>query len=260
MEKLFRSHYTMGFNYLHEVATPENINQFLEFIDLAAGAGVDTNNVFNIEDKLRDSLQMQKCIEIIQRNPASAAMLTEKYISPEYDLEAMHNMPKHSLGWTYAKLITVQGYNPKFYRLRPSLDSDTDYITHRIRKTHDIHHVVTGFSMKGLAELGVIAITVAQTAYPGFLMIDLLSMLLSFLLPVPSTSDSGVHPLEVETVFDIISLGIKMGREIKPLFPIKWEEGFEKPLDQWREELGIQAIKAGPLSWYSDPALHDAIA
>lgn len=243
----------MGFKYLNEVATPENVNRFLQFVDLAAGAGADVNNVFNIEDKLRDSLQMQRCIEIIKQDPASTKLLAERYVGPEYDLEAMHKMPKGSLGWTFAKVMSTQGYDPQFYRVRPSLDSDTDYITHRIRKTHDLHHVLTGFSMKGTSELGVIAVTVAQTGYPGFLMIDLMSMLLSFLLD--NSSELGVAVL-----FDTISLGIKMGREAKPLFPIKWEEGFERPLAEWREELNLKAITEGPLSWYSDPQVAIAIA
>jgi ubiquinone biosynthesis protein COQ4 len=247
----------MSFKYLNDVATPENINYFLEFIDLVAGAGLDTNNVFNIEDKLRDSSQMERCIKLIKCDPASAQMLEERYEGKSFDLEAMLNMPKDSLGWTYAKVMTAQGLDPQFYRLRPSLEQETDYVTHRIRKTHDLHHILTGFSIKGGAELGVISVIVAQTAYPGFLMIDLLSMVLSFLLDESST----LHDLRptVADIFDIMSLGIKIGREARPLFPVRWEEGFEKPLSQWREELNIHAITEGPLSWYSDPKIMDTL-
>lgn len=46
-----------------------------------------------------------------------------------------------------------------------------------------------------------------------------------------------------------------MGQSAKPLFPIKWEEGLERPLDEWREELNIQPVTDGPYSWYSHPAL-----
>ncbi len=48
-------------------------------------------------------------------------------------------MPPHSLGWTYARILGALNSDPKFYRLR-ELKLDVDYITHRIRKTHDLHH------------------------------------------------------------------------------------------------------------------------
>ena len=38
----------MGFKYINELATPENVQELLTFIDLAAGAGVDVNAVFDI--------------------------------------------------------------------------------------------------------------------------------------------------------------------------------------------------------------------
>ena len=38
----------------------------------------------------------------------------------------------------------------------------------RVRKTHDFHHIITGFSMIGPGELGVIAITALQYGYPAF--------------------------------------------------------------------------------------------
>jgi ubiquinone biosynthesis protein COQ4 len=45
------------------------------------------------------------------------------------------------------------------FALGQGIDEDTDYATMRVRETHDFHHIVTGFSMIGPGELGVIAIT-----------------------------------------------------------------------------------------------------
>jgi ubiquinone biosynthesis protein Coq4 len=58
------------------------------------------------------------------------------------------------------------GYDPQFYPQREQFDSDADYIGFHIDKTHDIHHILTGFSLDTLGELGVISVTVAQTRYP----------------------------------------------------------------------------------------------
>jgi len=73
------------------------------------------------------------------------------------------------------------GYTPHFYGDRPRLVEDTDYATMRVRKTHDFHHIVTGFSMIGPSELGVIAITALQYGYPAFMTLDLGAIALSMM-------------------------------------------------------------------------------
>jgi ubiquinone biosynthesis protein Coq4 len=93
----------MGFRYIENFAKPENLNQFLELVDLAAGAGKDVNNVFDLSDKLNHSRPMELCIQALQRDPASTKLIEERYVGPPYDLEAMLQMPKDSLGWTYAR-------------------------------------------------------------------------------------------------------------------------------------------------------------
>ena len=51
----------------------------------------------------------------------------------------------------------------------------------RVRKTHDLHHIVTGFSMIGPGELGVIGITALQIGYPAFMTLDLGAFALSMM-------------------------------------------------------------------------------
>ncbi|MDJ0772915.1 MAG: Coq4 family protein [Mastigocoleus sp. MO_167.B18] len=242
----------MSFKYINEIATPENINELLTFIDLAAGANQETTNVFDISDKLRDSTQMQECIVWMKQDPATAAAIAERYMGADFNLQELIKMPQGSLGWTYARVMNALGYDPHFYRLRETT-SDTDYIINRIRKTHDLHHILTGFSFDDFGENGVISVTVVQTGYPGWMLIDILTLLLYFF---SGKDDLGI---DVEFVFDLISAGIKMGRRAKPLFPVKWEEGFERPLEEWRKELNIQPITNGRFSWYSNPKLREAV-
>ncbi|MBR8828151.1 MAG: pyrroloquinoline quinone biosynthesis protein [Gomphosphaeria aponina SAG 52.96 = DSM 107014] len=253
----------MGYKYINQLASPENVKTFLEFVDLAAGAGKDVNNVWDIGDKMRNSKQMQLCLRTIQQEPACAQMLKEKYMGPAFDIEALLKMPKGSLGWTYAKIMSTLGYDPQFYRVRDNLDEDIDYIASRIHKTHDIHHIVTGFSLDGLGELGVISVTVAQTRYPTFLFLDLISLLMTFMMSDKLATEATNINEQGRTLkyqFDLISDGLKIGQEAKPLFPVKWEEGWERPLDEWREELNIKPVLEGPYSWYSKANLQEAIA
>ncbi|ABW25249.1 Coq4 family protein [Acaryochloris marina] len=243
----------MGFKYINEIATPDNINQLLTFIDHVAGAGTDVNEVFDISDLLRDSPQMERCLTWMREDAATAQMIEAQYLGSEYDLEKMLQMPEGSLGWTYARVMSALGYEPHFYRLR-NIEKDADYVINRIRKTHDLHHILTGFSMDDFGEAGVLSVTVAQTGYPGWILINLLGMLLDFF---GGPQDNGI---DVEYDYDILSTGIKIGRDAKPLFPVKWEERFEQPLDDLRSEFNIQPVTEGQWSWYSRPQLRDAIA
>ena len=92
----------MGFKYINEIATSENINQLLALIDRVAGSSSDVNNVFDITDMLRDSTQMEQCLKWMKQDPATAKMIEQRYMGVDYNLETMLEMPEGSLGWTYA--------------------------------------------------------------------------------------------------------------------------------------------------------------
>lgn len=245
----------MGFKYIDALATPENLQKFVQLTDMVAGVKLSVSNVFDIEDALRDSPLMQRCLTKVQNEPASAKALEERYMGEEYDLEKMLEMPPHSLGWTYAKIMNALGYDPNFYRLR-EIESDVDYITNRVRKTHDLHHVLTGFSFDDYGEIGVISVTVGQIAYAPFTLMALLGSLLSY---VTDAKSPGIDS-QLEYNFDTASAGIQMARQAKPLFPIKWEENLDRPLDELRRELNIEPVTTGLWSWYTRPLLQEAIS
>lgn len=196
---------------------------------------------------------MQLCAQVIKHDPASAKMLEEKYVGSPYDLEVMLQMPKGFLGWTYARVMSTLGFDPQFYPAPPSsFETDGGYIDFRVSKTHDIHHILTGYSMNNLGELGVISVSVGQFRYPTFLFMDLVALLLSFFVSDKLYDEQNMSPSELqkslEYRFKLISDGIEMGQAAKPLFPIKWEEGFERSIDEWRQELNIKPVTEGPYS------------
>ncbi len=218
----------MGFKYIDGLATAENVNKLLSLVDMVAGARVDPQNVFDIEDVLTNGPQMEKCLQTVCQNSDSVKLLNERYLGPDFNLESLLQLPKGSLGWTYGKVLSAMEYDLHFYRIR-EIKSDVDYITHRIRKTHDLHHILTGFSFDDRGEFGVISVTIGQIKYPAFQLVCLIGSLLSFAIDRPR---EGVDdPLEFN--FDLVTQGIRIARQAKPLFPVKFEEGLERPLDQW---------------------------
>ncbi len=207
--------------------------------EFVLGEGQDTPSVGRLEDHFRNGPAMKACIERMKAEPKTRKCIEDRYMGPELDLDALVKYPRGSLGYTYAKVMKHLGYAAHFYGDRPSIDEETDYVTMRVRKTHDFHHIVTGFSMLGPGELGVIAITALQFGYPAFMSIDLGAIALSML----RVEGFGEQVQSVRAGWD-------MAERIEPLMGVRWEEALDKPLDVWRKELRIEPVRKGQNSWY----------
>ena len=255
----------MGFRYLNQIATQEHLQDFLELSDLAIGAGDSASNVFLLSHRLRDSAPMRLCERILRRDPASAALIDQRRLVGPYDSEALRRLPKGSLGHTYVTVLEAMGYDIGFYpepAFFNNLESGADYINYRVFATHDIHHIITGFSLDNFGETGVISLSVGQFNHPGLAFTDLIGLLLGWL-----SSDTPIDELEGsdqlsgsgEYLFEMINRGIAMGAGARPLFPVIWEERMAQDLEQLRAELGIEALREGPCSWIADPRLQAAL-
>lgn len=246
--------------YMDLMSRAENVGLIGKMArDLMDGANGNVQNVFDCEDAFARTIWMDSCVKRIKENPDSARLIEERYMGPEYNLDELLKQPKESFGYTYAKMMTLKGFTPHFYRDRPSVDDERDYVTMRVRKTHDLYHTLSGFSMS-IGEIGVIAINITQQSYPAFALIDLVS-LISACFPgmVEANYAKGTDNAKLAgTVFDCLSMGVNMGRNAKPLFPLKFEEMLKIPLEEVRKEVNIMPVKEGPVSWYQDPVLKDA--
>jgi len=256
----------MGFRYLDRIASEENIQNFLKLADLAAGAGASANNVFLLSHRLRQANPMTVCRSLLQRDPVSRALIAERRLSGPYDPAALKALPKGTLGHTYATVLETMGYDinffpkPEFYA---NLETDADYINYRVYATHDIHHIVSGFSLDNFGELGVISISVAQFAHPGLAFTDLMALLLNWFrndTPIDELDTTAEQARTAAYAFGRISHGLEIGLAAKPLFPVIWEERFSQDLQELRAELGIEAVREGPWCWQSNPEIAAALA
>jgi ubiquinone biosynthesis protein COQ4 len=229
------------------MARAQNIKILGELIDNFVKAELyntkkDVESVFDMEDGFRDTIWMNMCIDHLKKDSASSTMIEERYMGPEYNLNQMLGLPTDTLGYTYAKLMSTKKLHPHFYRDRSNTDSETDYVTMRVRKTHDMYHIVSGFDMQ-IGEIGTIAVNVAQYGYPSFMLIELIALTLACFPTLDEKEvqiqGTSTNSFVADLVFDTLSLGIKMGRESKPLFPVRFEEMYEKPLKDVRKDLFI---------------------
>ena len=234
----------MGYQHLKDTLkaiaiTAPAARAFELTVEFALGEGKDTATVGRLEDHFRDRPAMKACVERMKADPRMRKCFDDRYMGPELDLDELVKYPRGSLGYTYARVLKHLGYAAHFYGDRPSLVEDTDYATMRVRKTHDFHHIVTGFSMIGPGELGVIAITALQYGYPAFMTLDLGAIALSMM----RVEGWGQAVADVRAGWEMVD-------RIKPLMGVRWEDGLDKPVDVWRRELEIEPIRHGRNSWY----------
>ncbi len=250
--------------YMELMTKAENLNTLRDVIgNLLDGTPESAlRTVFDIEDGFRDTPWMKACIAKIKSDPDCAKILEERYVEPEWNLDEMLKLPKNSLGWTYAKVMSTLGYDPHFYRDRKNIDEETDYVTMRVRSTHDMLHIVSGFDMVH-GEIGAVGLNTGQYGYPGFMMIDLMGLFFACYPLIEGkagtlNTEEYARPEVKRTgglIFDILTAGITMARKAKPLFAVKFGEILDQPLDKVRKDLNIEPITSGDFSLYTEPRL-----
>jgi ubiquinone biosynthesis protein Coq4 len=196
--------------------------------DLLKSMGENTDSVFDIEDNFRGSNQMNVCVDRVKAIPEALAMMESRYLGPAIDLEALSQLSPGTLGHTYATVMKALGYDPNFFRQR-EIETDEDWLTMRLRKTHDLVHLVTGFGPTG-GELGVLSVQATQIGYPMGVMLQVASMGMAL----------KKQPEKLPDITQQIARGMGMAIQMKkPLIAQRWEDGWDKTVRQWREDLNI---------------------
>ncbi|WP_103670320.1 Coq4 family protein [Pseudanabaena sp. BC1403] len=218
--------------------TLANLRQNLDFLSTLKGVvtllrdPTQTESVYDVEDGLRHTKATELAVEYVKSKPEVAALFQERYLAPSVNLEALLQLSPDSLGYTYATYIKDSGFDPNFYR-RVKVEDDVSYFLLRMRQTHDIWHIVAGFSTDVFGELGLKAFELAQT-HRTMSAVLIAGGLLSTLFK---------HPEQLDKLLEQIAIGYRLGAKAKPFFAKKWEENWERALIEWRQELGIEPTK-----------------
>lgn len=104
------------------------------------------DSVYDIEDGLRASWMMGLALRHVMADKATNQVMAERYIAPSPNLEALLKLPADSLGYQYASSLINAGFDPNFYR-SIVVEDEVSYLLLRLRQTHDIWHIVTGFGV-----------------------------------------------------------------------------------------------------------------
>ena len=188
------------------------------------------NSVGDLVDNFIDSEAMAVCLQRFKALPGGKEMVEQRYPPFQPDIPALEKLPEGTLGRAYAGMIRRLNYDADFFRPR---DTSTEalWLTQRIASTHDLHHVIGGFNTETAGESGVLSITATQIGFPAYVLLNTLAGFRAFRF----------QPDEFEKISRAIAVGSRIGLEATPLVLQRWEEGWDKPLHLWREELGVKA-------------------
>ena len=195
---------------------------------------------YSLHNGLEDSAAMLSFEQTMLSVPGIRQLVQEHYEPAPYTLAQLAQMPAGSLGRAHAERMLADGLDPEVIRKNAesaAVDVGEDevarsarYLTRRRTMTHDIHHTVTGFGTDLPGEVGLSAVYLAQIHHPVSLLY--VSAVLLHTMAEPELYGKALHRFRE---------GLDIGWKSANLLAQKWELGWQRPLQDWRRELGITA-------------------
>ncbi len=148
--------------------------------------------------------------------------------SKHVDYEALRKLPDGTLGREYVRFLDVNHLDPDLFHAPPGLPQIPAYVAQRMRQTHDIWHVLTGYTPDVPGEVALQAFSFAQSRTP-------LSLLIAFF---GSLRNSVKHPGIIGKSID----GYRRGKRAAFLPSVWLEEMWALPLEEARKRLSIDAV------------------
>ncbi|MEM9691962.1 MAG: Coq4 family protein [Myxococcota bacterium] len=146
------------------------------------------------------------------------------------DYDALRRLPADTLGGAYARFLDQNGLSPDMFQPPPGLPYPLTYLAKRMRQTHDLWHVVTGYSTDVHGEIALLSFYHGQTGMP-----------LTRLIAIFGCLKFGRHR---PSIFAEAWRGYRRGQRAAFLPPTPWEELWERPLRDVREMLGLDFAPA----------------
>jgi ubiquinone biosynthesis protein COQ4 len=202
------------------------------FNEMLVSESSDTDKVFDVADSTTSGPATQESVRWLRRNPQMATLMDERYLSTTpWSIDELIRYPKGSLGRVFGSELAARGFDPEFYRRLDVVD-DATYVELRWRQTHDLWHVITGFETHEIGEVGLQAVYLIQCRLP-------ISSLLIASGLVGTTLNA---PEQTAYLLRALDAGAELGSRAKCLLAQKWEEGLDRPVEDWQRELNVTPV------------------
>ena len=181
--------------------------------------------------------------ERLKADPSIQALVKDQYWGHWPTPKELVGMPSGSLGYVYGMFLSSQGLTElPAPVLSKALGNDDAYLQVRIRQTHDLWHVIAGLPTSKAGEAAANGLTTEQLRWPGSALLiaaDLVHRVSD--ADLDATGASAYEQAGVD-VGVAIAYGLNLGATAQPLLAQRWEDGWETPLQAWRETLGIRKL------------------
>lgn len=196
----------------------------------------DTGQVFKIVAALTGN-SMQKRMEMFRASPVGQAVLAQKrqLLATLCDKDYLRSLPEGSFGRIYQNFLETEGLSAEGLvdasRQSPQWEqrqAEFELFSSRLRDSHDLQHVVTGYGRNPLGELSVLAFSYAHTRNRGIGFLVLMGML-KFKKNLPR----GIP------IFRSVWEAYRNGKKAAWFPGVDWEAMLKLPLDEVRRTLNI---------------------
>jgi ubiquinone biosynthesis protein COQ4 len=172
---------------------------------------------------------MPERIHYFLGHPDGARLYAERRTidSHSIDLEALAQLPEGTLGRAYAEFLNVRNFTPDVFEGAPEdiTDPAMAYVVQRLRQTHDLWHVVTGYETDPASEVALQAFTYGQLGAKSAGILALLGTLRG-------------SQLKRDLVRDVVH-AYRLGVAAEGLAVFPWEDHWATPLDEVRAMLNL---------------------
>ena len=201
----------------------------------------DTALVFEIIEALSGRTRT-KVFDRFVRTESGQRLLTTRpnLLAQLTDRESLLALPPGTLGRTYGEFMSREQISADGLVdasedwLREDLSAERRWFADRLRDTHDLWHVVTGYGRDLIGEASLLAFTYAQTRNPG----------IGFIVAVAYLKARGINRPARRLLRD----GYRRGKRAAWLPGVEWEALLAQPLARVREQLGV-----------GDPPVYEAV-
>ncbi len=199
----------------------------------------DTSQVFIIVSSLTGK-SLLRAFNRFSATQSGRAILAEErdLVERLQDRDALRQLRPGSLGRAY--LDFVERENLSADGLIEASESGNTFdnpdftrYSRRLRDSHDLWHVLTGYGRDGIGELCLLGFTFAQTLSPGIAVIAIAGAL-KYARVVGGR------------VFRALGYGYRSGRRAAWLPAADWEALLDRPIDEVRAEFGIRSPEYYP--------------
>jgi ubiquinone biosynthesis protein COQ4 len=159
-------------------------------------------------------------LELLERD----ATIDRKHV----DYAALRKLPADSLGGAYVRMLDEEGLDPDLFQAPPGLPRALAYVAKRLRQTHDLWHLVTGYGTDVHSEIALQAFSYGQTGMPLSRLITIFGLLRwGFAKPALWAQAWRAY---------------RAGQQACFLATFDWEAHWEQPLDKVRQKLNVTRL------------------